>query len=50
MIFCHYCYKEILDKDFVGNYNNMKYYHIDCFAEMNDIEILPDGDYYKWLK
>ena len=49
MIFCHYCYEEIKESEFVGNTDNTKLYHIECFAEMNDVEILPDGDYYKWV-
>ena len=42
MIFCHYCYNEITVKDFVSKDDGSAFYHIECFAEMNEVELKED--------
>jgi hypothetical protein len=40
MIFCHYCYEEIIDETCITANDYKEYYHIDCFAEMNNVELI----------
>lgn len=41
MIFCHYCYEEILG-DPIAKKDHTAYYHINCFAEMMGVELKED--------
>lgn len=44
MKFCNYCHDEIRDVEYVSKNDSTEYYHIGCFADMNDVTLLEDNE------